>query len=262
MTMLIDTHCHLTDATLLAGHADVLARATAAGLRRMVTVATGPADWDRALELVGPADMLYMAAGLHPHRANEMVPGLIERLEAVQARPKVLAVGEIGLEYHYDFSPRDRQRDVFVAQLQLARRLGKPVIVHSREAMADTLAILDEQDMADYPLVFHCFTSGPAEARQILQRGWYISLAGVVTFKNAVEVQEAARLVPAERLLFETDSPYLTPEPLRRVRPNEPAYLAHTARFLAQLRGVSYEDLVATCWANAHRLFGLDPALV
>ena len=258
--MLIDTHCHLTDATLLARHADVLARAAEAGVKRMITVATSPEDWDRALPLVAASEALYMAAGLHPHKANQMAPDTIERLEVVQAQPKVLAVGEIGLEYHYDFSPRDRQHEAFVAQLQLARRLNKPVIVHSREAMADTLAILDEQGMAGWPLVFHCFASGPAEAREILERGWYVSLAGVVTFKNASEVQEAAKLVPAEKLLFETDSPYLAPEPVRRVRPNEPSYVAHTARFLARLRGVSYEELAATCWANACRLFGLDPA--
>ncbi len=259
-SLLIDTHCHLTDPGLLAQHADVLARAAAAGVTRMVTVATSPADWDAASSLVAASDRLYMAAALHPHKAGQFAPGLIEALEAVQARPKVLAVGEIGLEYHYDFSPRDRQHEVFAAQLHLARRLKRPVIVHSREAMADTLAILDEQGMADWPLVFHCFTSGPAEAREVLRRGWYISLAGVVTFKSAGDVREAAKLVPPDRLLFETDSPYLTPEPVRRVRPNEPSYVVHTARFLAQLRGVRYEDLAAACWANAHRFFGLDTA--
>ena len=258
--MLIDTHCHLTDAVLLAQHADVLARAAAAGVRRMVTVATSPSDWDAALALLPAAPGLYMAAGLHPHKADQMAPGLIERLESVLAQPKVVAVGEIGLEYHYDLSPRDRQHEAFVQQLHLARRLRKPVVVHSREAMADTLAILDEQGMAGWPLVFHCFTGTPQEVRQILQRDWYVSLAGVTTFKNASEVQEAARLVPAERLLFETDSPYLTPEPFRRVRPNEPAYVVHTARFLAQLRGVSVEQLAADVWQNASRFFGWDAA--
>jgi TatD DNase family protein len=259
--LLIDTHCHLTDATLLAQHADVLARAADAGVARMITVATSPEDWDKALALIAASDRLYMAAGVHPHKAGQVAPDAIERLEAVQARPKVVAVGEIGLEYHYDFSPRDRQHEIFAAQLQLARRLNKPVVVHSRDSMADTLAILDEQGMDGWPLVFHCFTSGPVEAREILRRGWYISLAGVVTFKNAVDVQEAAKLVPADRLLFETDSPYLAPEPVRRVRPNEPAHVAHTARFLAQLRSVRYEELVGTCWANACRLFGLSPAV-
>jgi TatD DNase family protein len=259
--LLIDTHCHLTDATLLAQHADVLARAADAGVMRMITVATSLDDWDKALLLIAASDRLYMAAGVHPHKAGQVTPDTIERLEAVQAQPKVLAVGEIGLEYHYNFSPRDRQHEIFAGQLQLARRLNKPVVVHSRDSMADTLAILDEQGMDGWPLVFHCFTSGPAEAREILRRGWYISLAGVVTFKNAVDVREAAKLVPADKLLFETDSPYLTPEPVRRVRPNEPAYAAHTARFLAQLRSVRYEELVSTCWANACRVFGLNPAV-
>jgi TatD DNase family protein len=256
--MLIDTHCHLTDATLLARHADVLARASAAGVQRMITVATSPDDWDAALPLVARSDMLYMAAGLHPHKATQMVPGVIERLEAMLAQPKVVAAGEIGLEYHYDFSPRDQQREVFVAQLHLARRLRKPVVVHSREAMADTLAILDEQGMTGWPLVFHCFNGTPEEAEEVLRRDWYISLAGVVTFKNARELQQVARLVPAGRLLLETDSPYLTPEPLRHVRPNEPAYVAHTARFVAALRGVGVEELTTACGQNAQRFFGLD----
>ncbi len=259
--MLIDTHCHLTDANLLARHADVLRRATEAGVQRMVTVATAPADWDVALPLVASNGMLYMAAGLHPHKASQWTPDVLEHLESLQRQPKVLAVGEIGLEYHYDFSPRELQYEAFVQQLQLARRLQKPVVVHSREAQADTVAILREQGMTDRPLVFHCFTGTPEEARQILDNGWYVSLAGVVTFKNARDVQDAAKLVPPDRLLIETDSPYLTPEPLRRVRPNEPAYVAHTARFLAQLRGVSFEELAATCWASACRFFGLDPAV-
>jgi len=256
--MLIDTHCHLTDPALANQHASVLARAAEAGVARMITVATWPQDWDAASAMVASSDALYMAAGVHPHKAGQMVAGVIERLEAVLAAPKVVAVGETGLEYHYDFSPRDRQREAFAAQLQLARRHGRPVVVHSREAMADTLAILDEHDMRDRPVVFHCFSGTPADAEQILKRGWYISLAGVVTFKNAGPLREAAKLVPSDRLLFETDSPYLTPEPVRGVRPNEPAYVTHTARFLANLRQVAFEDLAAGCWQNAQRLFGLD----
>jgi TatD DNase family protein len=256
--MLIDTHCHLTDPTLAGHHDAVLARAAEAGVRRMITVATCPPDWDAALVMVAASDALYMAAGLHPHKAGQMAPALMERLEAVLAAPKVVAVGETGLEYHYDLAPRDKQREAFVAQLQLARRLARPVIVHSRESMADTLAILDEQTMANERVVFHCFTGTPADADQILRRGWYISLAGVVTFRNARAVQDAARLVPPDKLLFETDSPYLTPEPLRRVRPNEPAYVAHTARFLAGLRGVPLDELAAACWQNAQRFFRLD----
>jgi TatD DNase family protein len=256
--MLIDTHCHLTDPALLAQHAQVLQRAAAAGVRRMVTVATSPGDWEAALPLVASAECLYLAAGLHPHKACEMAPGLIERLEAVLARPKVVAVGEIGLEYHYDLSSRPQQHEAFIAQLQLARRLGKPVVVHSREAMADTLAILDGEHMAGRPVVFHCFTGTPDEAHEILRRDWYISLAGVVTFKNAPLVQEVARQVPVDRLLLETDSPYLTPAPRRSVKPNEPAYLVDTVRFVAQVRGVSYEELAATYWQNANRFFGLS----
>lgn len=256
--MLIDTHCHLTDKDLRPRLAEILDRAQAAGVERALTVATGPDDWRLARQVVDENPSLCLVVGLHPHKADLAGPDTLAELERALGGPRVVAMGEIGLEYHYDFSPRDRQREVLAEQLQLARRLERPVVIHSREAQPDCVAVLAEQGFDNRRVVFHCFTGTADEARQILDHGWWISFAGVVTFKNATDVQAAAKLVPAERLLIETDSPYLTPEPIRRVRPNEPANLVHTAHYLADLRGAAFEDLAATCTANAVRFFGLE----
>lgn len=256
--MLIDAHCHLTDTGLQPRLGEVLDRADAAGVERMVVVATSPDDWLVARGIVQAHDALYLAVGLHPHKAGLMNQGLLDQLADNLRGPKVVALGEIGLEYHYDFSPRDQQHQAFVAQLQLARQLGKPVVIHCRDAHADCLAILDEQGMAGRPVVYHCFSGTPEDARRVLDRGWYVSLAGNVTFKNARDLQAAAKVVPADRLLVETDSPYLTPEPIRKVRPNEPAHVVHTAHYLAELRGTSFEELAKTCTDNSARFFGLN----
>lgn len=253
--MLIDTHCHLTDEDLATRLDEVLARSAAAGLDRMVTVATSPQDWSAAQQLVDVHEAVYLAAGLHPHNAEMFSGAVLAELEAVLSGPKVVALGEIGLEYHYDFCPRAHQHEAFAAQLDLARRLDIPVVVHCRDAHADCLAILDEQQMRDRPVAYHCFSGGPEDAQRILDRGWYISMAGNVTYKNARDLQAAAKVVPADRLLVETDSPYLTPEPVRKVRPNEPSHVVHTARYLAGLRDQGFEEFVAACTKNSGRFF-------
>lgn len=258
--MLIDTHCHLTDEALLPQIEAVIGRAVEAGVTRMVTVATDPDDWREALPIATAHPEVWLAVGVHPHRADRVEAGTMDALAQVLERPKVVALGEVGLDYHYDFSPRARQLSALAAQLQLARTHGLPVVVHCREALEDTLAVLDDMDMRNRPVVFHCFTGTPAEARQVLDRGWWLSFAGVVTFKSASEVREAARLTPADRLLVETDSPYLTPEPIRRVRPNEPAHVVHTVRYLAELRGVAFEELARISCANAQRFFAFGEA--
>jgi len=178
----------------------------------------------------------------------------LRRLAALLSHPKVVAVGEIGLDYHYDFSPRERQRAVFAEQLRIAREAGKPVSIHTREAWEDTLALLAAHWPAEGPGgILHCFTGGAEQARQCLEMGFHISFAGVVTFPNATEVQEAARQVPADRLLLETDAPYLAPVP-RRGRRNEPALLVHVAEKLAALRGVTPETVAEAATANFRRL--------
>jgi TatD DNase family protein len=197
--------------------------------------------------------------GVHPHDAAKATPETFAAMEAlaaeVTAKSKVLAIGEIGLDYHYDFSPRDIQRDVFLTQLKLAGRAGKPIVIHTREAWDDTLALLREHWSGGG--IIHCFSGGPVEARQALDLGFHLSFGGVITFPKAEALREAARMVPEDRLLIETDAPYLAPVPKRGKR-NEPALIVHTARKLAELRGESYEELCDVTSENFHRLLLLN----
>lgn len=263
--MLIDTHCHLTYADLRPQVAEVLQRARDAGVSRCITVATSPADARLAADLLRDHPQISLAAGIHPHEAGRCTYEDQQQLEAIHLsdglpdnlRPRLVAVGETGLDFHYDFAPRARQEEVFRHQIELARRCGRPIIIHARkseEAVCDVLATYG--DLAGR-VVFHCFSGGAALARRILDQGYWLSFTGVATFRNADDVQESARLVPADRIMLETDAPYLTPEPIRKRRPNEPAYVAHTARFIAELRGERYEDFAAQTTANAERFFRL-----
>jgi len=256
MSGLIDSHCHLTFDGLREQVPAVLARAAAAGVTACVTVATDLADADRALALAAAHPSVHVAAGIHPHEAGKVAPGWDSALSDIVGRGDVRAVGEIGLDYHYDFSDRPDQQRVFRRQLELAGAVGKPVVIHSREAQEDTLAIL-----ADFPslsrIVFHCFTGTVREAVALIDRGYWISLTGVATFKKSEAIREVARRVPSDRLMVETDSPYLSPEPVRNVRPNEPAHLVHTAEVLARQRGVTLPEFAAMTSANTRRFFGL-----
>jgi len=260
---LIDSHAHLSFPELAGQLPDVWKRAASAGVGTIVTVGTGAADTRRAVEIARQATSpaVHVAGGCHPHDAAKTTEDDLRRIAALAAEGCLVAWGEMGLDYHYDFSPRDAQRRAFADQLDRAAGAGLPGIIHSREAIDDTLAILDESggEWAGR-LVFHCFTGTADEARRVLDRGYLIGLTGVVTFRNAAALRETARLVPDDRLLIETDSPYMSPEPVRKQRPNEPALLVHTVRCLAGLRGASYESLAAATSANARRLFGLDKA--
>ena len=259
MIELIDTHCHLTSKRL-AGRADaLLAEARAAGVGACITIAGDVADARAAVDLARGREGLFCAAGVHPHEAKDAPPDYLAQLEEIirAAGGRCVAVGEIGLDYHYDFSPRDRQRQVFQEQLELAGRLALPVAVHSREALEDTLAMLAPHS-GRLSGVIHSFTGDTGELRPFLDQGWHIGFAGIVTFRNSDLNRAAARLVPAERLLVETDAPYLSPEPVRKVFPNVPANVVHIAKLLAELRGVSLEVLAGHTTANARRLFRLD----
>lgn len=264
--MLIDTHCHLTHEDLAAQIGDVLARAAAADVTRMITVATTPADARAAIALARAHPQVHVAAGIHPHEAARVSADDLAALAALHrgqwpdvpaGRP--VAVGETGLDFHYDFAPRDVQERVFRFQLELACETGRPVIIHARKAEERVCEIL-----ADYPalagrVVFHCFSCGVEVARRVLDGGWWLSFTGVVTFKNADAARAAAVFVPADRIMVETDAPYLSPEPVRKIRVCEPAFVEHTARRLAELRGVSFEEFAAQTTANAERFFGLCP---
>ena len=249
----VDSHCHLDDDKFAGDREAVIERALSAGVERMMTIGTGdgPADLETAVRLADQHACFYATVGVHPHDAAKATEETFQRLRDLLSHPKVLALGEIGLDYHYDFSPRDIQRTVFVRQLELARDSGKPIVIHTREAWTDTMQILHEHYTGTG--VFHCFTGGPAEAQEGLDFGFHLSFGGVLTFPKAELVREAARITPVDKLLVETDAPYLAPVPHRGKR-NEPAFLVETARKLAEVRGLPVEELAAVTTRNFERL--------
>jgi TatD DNase family protein len=244
----IDTHAHLDALEDVDGAVE---RAGAAGVTRIVSVGTDPESWRRTLAIVNRHDRVYAALGLHPHEAGDDTA--VDRLRDALADPRAVAVGETGLDYYRDHAPRDAQRRAFAAQLELATELRKPAVIHTRAADADTVSMLASFDGTT---VMHCFSSAPL-LEPALERGWYVSFAGNVTYKNAYDLRAAARAVPAERLLAETDSPYLAPQP-KRGKPNEPAYVVHTVDALAEARGEDADELAARIDANASECFGLS----
>jgi len=251
---LVDTHAHLDHDRFAADRDAVLVRARNAGVGLIITVASDLASARAAMDLAEKNASVFAAVGVHPHDAAGAGPGYLDELRRLALHPRVVAIGEIGLDYHYDFSPRPVQREVMAAQLELAGELNLPVIVHSREAFEDTYALLRG---GRWPrAVMHCFGGDWAAARAFLDLGCYISLAGVITFKGAEALCEVAEKVPEDRLLLETDAPYLAPVP-RRGRRNEPAYLHHTAEYVAGLRGLTLERLATITTANACAFFNL-----
>ncbi len=252
----IDSHCHLDDKQFDADREAVIERAHAAGVETMLAVGTGngPPDLEAGIRLADGHPQMYASVGVHPHDASKAAPETFERLRELLKHPRVVAIGEIGLDYHYNFSPPEIQREVFARQLEMAREAARPVIIHTREAWPDTLRLIEEARPASG--IMHCFSGGPEEAAQSLALGFHISFAGVVTFPKALEVQAAARMVPLDRLLIETDAPYLAPVPHRGKR-NEPAFVVETARKLAELRGVTVEEIASVTAENFRRLFGM-----
>jgi TatD DNase family protein len=250
---LVDSHCHLDDKQFDADRDAVIARAREAGVERMMSIGTGngPPDLEVALRLARQHDFIYATVGVHPHDASKATPETFAALEGLAAEAKVLAIGEIGLDYHYDFSPRDVQRDVFVAQLELAGRAGKPIVIHTRQAWDDTLRVLRAHWSGKG--IIHCFSGGAEEAEQALDLGFYLSFGGVITFPKAEALREAARMAPEDRLLVETDAPYLAPVPKRGKR-NEPAFMVETARRLSEVRGVTPERIAEVTTGNFERL--------
>lgn len=257
MMELFDSHCHLAHGRLRQQIDDVIARAAAAGVTRMICATGDLTDSKATLSLVRGRRGLWCSAGIHPHEAKDAPDHYLAALERLAGEPENVAVGEVGLDYHYDFSPRQDQRRVFAGQLDLARRLGKPVILHTREAFDDTAAVLDESGIDTSRVVLHCCTEPPGNVRRALDMGMAISFSGIVTFKRCDELRVSAGLVPDRRLLIETDSPYCSPEPVRKMQTNEPAHVAHVAARLASLRGTSAEALAEVTVANTLRFFGL-----
>ncbi len=253
--MLVDSHCHLDFPDFEDELEEVIAHAGAAGVGTMVTIGTKIARFDRVLAIASAHDNIYCTVGTHPHEAGTDGEGDPQRLKALAAHEKVVGIGETGLDYHYDNAPRQAQIESFRAHIQAARETGLALIVHSRDADEDSMNILSEEHAEGaFGAVMHCFTAGAALAEKAVELGFYISFSGILTFKNADAVREIARAVPVDRLLVETDAPYLAPVPKRGKR-NEPAYLAHTAAFLAELRGMTPEALADRTTANFFRLF-------
>lgn len=256
---MIDTHCHLTYPKLIERVDEVIDAAVAAGVDRMISVSTTPADAEKARELAERRSEVYFSAGVHPHYAGEVENHELPRLGELGLHEKCLAFGEMGIDYHYDDPSRELQYAMFNAQLEVVRYSGieKPVIIHCRKAVDDTIAMIKGSGIAGDRFVFHCFTETAEEAKKVLDLGAMISFTGIVTYKNAPEVREAAKLVPDDRIMIETDSPYLSPEPFRKVRPNEPRLVGATGRFLAELRGMEAEAFFDLTTRNAERFYGV-----
>lgn len=248
---MLDTHCHLTYPQLSSQLDAVLERAAAAGVSRMITIGTDLADSRTAVELCATRPNVRCTVGVHPNHADAADASQIQMLP--HDDPSVVAIGETGLDYHYDRVPVDRQKAMFVAQLELAKRVGKPVVIHCREAVDNTLATL--RNFPDVPAVFHCFTGTLDEARRILDAGYLLGFTGPVTFKKNDELREVVRLAPAYRILVETDAPYLSPEPMRKRKVNEPSFVIHTAEMVGRVRGMSLEQIDRVTTENARRFF-------
>ncbi len=252
--MLIDSHCHLDFPDLAADHAGVLERARANGIGGMVTISTRVKRFDEIRAIAEQNPEVWCSVGTHPHQAHEELDIETADLVRLSAHPRCVAIGEVGLDYHYEGDPA-AQATGFRRHIAASRETGLPLVIHSRDADEDTAAILeDETGKGAFPFVLHCFSAGVDLARRGLALGGYISFSGILTFKNAAVIQEVAQMAPADRILVETDAPYLAPIPYRG-KSNEPSYVRHTAQKLADLRGVSLEAIGDTTTTNFFRLF-------
>lgn len=254
--MLFDSHAHLDSAKFEGERDAIIERAKAAGLSLIMNPGADYESSVKAVELSEKYDMVYAAVGIHPHDASSMDEMMLSLLKALARKKKVMAIGEIGLDYHYDYSPRDVQQKVFIDQIRLAKSLKLPIIIHDREANDDMLRILKEEEAFDTGVVMHCFSGSAELARQYVKLGAYISIAGPLTFKNNRKTIEVVEVVPLDRLFVETDSPFLTPVPFRGKR-NEPAYVEHVADKIAEIKGLTYREVVEATKENACRFFGI-----
>lgn len=261
-SVLFDTHAHLDQEEFDADRAAVVARAVESGVEAIVCVGTSAATSEKCVRIAAEHEPVHAAVGIQPNYVHEAAPGDWDRIVKLAERPKVVALGETGLDRYWDYAPFDLQQDYFDRHLRLSAELGLPLIVHMRECEADILEMLRAARRRG-PLrgVMHSFTGGAEMAAECVAMGLYVSFAGMATFKKSDALRACAATIPADRLLVETDSPYLSPEPVRKRRRNEPAHVRHTAARLAEVRGVSLEELAAQTTANARRLFGLERIL-
>ena len=253
--MLVDSHCHLDFADFDADRAELLARARSSGVQTMVTISTRIKIFPQ-IKAIAESDVdIWCSVGTHPHNAHEEPDTTVEELIALAQHPKCVAIGEAGLDYHYDKSPRDVADRVFRTHIAAARQTGLPLVIHARDADEDMIAVLrDEMGKGAFPALLHCFSSGAELARVGVELGLMVSFSGILTFKNSEDIRAIARSVPLERLLVETDAPYLAPPPYRGKR-NEPAYVAETAKVLADVKGVSADEMARITTDNFFRVF-------
>ncbi|PWK67016.1 TatD family hydrolase [Aminobacter sp. AP02] len=257
--MLVDSHCHLDFPDFAEERAAIVARAKAAGVERMVTISTRVKKFPQILAIADEFEEVFCSVGTHPHNAGEELDVTTEELVRLAQHPKVVAIGEAGLDYHYDKAPRDAQAQGLLVHIAAARQTGLPLVIHARNADEDMADILkDETGKGAFPFILHCFSSGAELARIGVELGGYVSFSGILTFKNSAELREIAKDVPRERLLVETDAPYLAPPPHRGKR-NEPAFVAQTAAVLADTIGVSDTEIAEITTANFFRLFTKMP---
>lgn len=260
MIELIDTHCHLTYEPLAGDIENVLSRSRQAGVTKWITVGTDAENNLKAVDMARRFENLYAAIGIHPHNASSVTSQVIDDLKKLADSDKVVAIGETGLDFHYNLSNPADQRRAFDAHLHIAHELNLPVVIHSREAFDETMDMLDQFIKLNGNLrgvVFHCFSGSAEQAKIILNYGFYASFTGVVTFKNADSLRMAAQVVPLEKMLVETDCPYLSPEPMRKQKINEPALIIHTAVFLAKLKKMSLEDFASAVTATCKSFYDL-----
>lgn len=257
--LVIDTHCHLDHPNAPRTAAETVARAREAGVVAMVNIESGPTldDNQQTVATARAHERVYAAVGVHPHDASVVTADVVEAICALAEDPKVVALGEAGLDYYYEHQPKHVQKEAFARWIAAAREQDLPLVVHTRLAEADTLDVFDAEPVGAASAVIHCFTGSLDFARKVLDRGMMISIPGVVTFKKPGDLPEVCRYVPADRLMVETDSPYLAPAPFRG-KPNEPAFVQHTLACVAALRGEDPQDLGRVVTANAAKLFGLS----
>jgi TatD DNase family protein len=254
---LIDTHCHLTFDDLYGNVDTVIERSIAASVTGWVTVGTDINENQKAVELAHKFENLYAAVAIHPHDAKTVTSEAIAELKKLAKDQKVVAIGETGLDYHYNQSLREDQRRVFAQHLEIAAELDLPIIIHCRKAFDEVMQILDGFASGVKKVVFHCFSGSAEQAKIVLDKGFFISFTGVVTFKNAEKTRRAAEVIPLDRLMLETDCPYMSPEPMRKQKVNEPALMVHTARYLAGLKQMFLPDFAQEVTATTKTFFGL-----
>lgn len=255
--MLFDTHAHLNAEQFDTDLEEVIARAKAEKVERIVVVGFDKPTITRAMELIEEYDFIYAAIGWHPVDAIDMTEEDLTWIKELSSHEKVVAIGEMGLDYHWDKSPKDIQKEVFRKQIALAKEVNLPIIIHNRDATEDVVTILKEEGAEEVGGIMHCFTGSAEVARQCMDMNFYISFGGPVTFKNAKKPKEVAKEIPNDRLLIETDCPFLTPQPFRGKR-NEPSYVKYVAEQLAELKGLTYEEIASITTENAKRLFRMN----